>query len=228
MSQAEISITWPTMVKFVRQLSHDLRNHLNAIELQAAYLGEIIVDAEAKSELQRLRAMTAEMGTQLQQLTATIAQPPLQTMPYKASEFVEDLRAKLERDDAEKTATIEWQTSLANETLEIDPQLLQQALVELFTNARIHQRAKGPLTVNTQAQDGEWKFVLREPKAGFDQSTESWGTQPLQKIGQGHYGLGLHRARSIVEAHHGTLRAQFDPAESTLTTTVALPLSTEE
>ena len=31
----------PDIVKFIRQLGHDLRNHLNAAELQAAYLAEI-------------------------------------------------------------------------------------------------------------------------------------------------------------------------------------------
>ena len=51
-----------TMVGFVRQLSHDLRNHLNAVELQTAFLNELAETPELKEELQRLREMLSEMG----------------------------------------------------------------------------------------------------------------------------------------------------------------------
>ena len=37
---------WSDIVRFIRQLSHDLRNHLNAIELQSAYIGELERDEE--------------------------------------------------------------------------------------------------------------------------------------------------------------------------------------
>ena len=43
------------MVHFVRQLSHDLRNDLNAIELQSAYIGELTQDQELTTEIKRLR-----------------------------------------------------------------------------------------------------------------------------------------------------------------------------
>ena len=41
MLQTEPNIGWSELTKFVGQLNHDLRNHLNAIELQAAFLSEI-------------------------------------------------------------------------------------------------------------------------------------------------------------------------------------------
>ena len=43
--RADIQVSMPDVVKFVRQLAHDLRNHLNAAELQSAYLDEIAEDA---------------------------------------------------------------------------------------------------------------------------------------------------------------------------------------
>ena len=62
-----------------------------------------------------------------------------------------------------------------------------------------------------------------EPKARFDLPTQNWGREPLRKISQRHYGLGLNRVRGIVEAHGGELNAQYDPKVSALTTTVRLP-----
>ena len=62
----------PDVVKFVRQLSHDLRNHLNAAELQSAYIAEIAEDPELKEEIKRLRAMISEVGASLQRVTSAL------------------------------------------------------------------------------------------------------------------------------------------------------------
>ena len=53
----------PDVVKFVRQLGHDLRNHLGAVELQAAYIGEIAEDPGLKEEVKRkvLRDNTVQL-----------------------------------------------------------------------------------------------------------------------------------------------------------------------
>ena len=51
------NVAWSDVVHFIRQLSHDLRNHLNAIELQSAYISELERNDELKSEIKRLREM---------------------------------------------------------------------------------------------------------------------------------------------------------------------------
>jgi signal transduction histidine kinase len=63
-----------------------------------------------------------------------------------------------------------------------------------------------------------------EPKIRFESSTENWGREPIRKVGLGHYGLGLNRVRTIVEAHGGEMHAQYDPKASALVTTLTLPL----
>ena len=65
----------PDVVKFLRQLGHDLRNHLNAAELQSAYLAELAEDPELKEEIKRLRAMISEMGASLERLTSVLGAP---------------------------------------------------------------------------------------------------------------------------------------------------------
>jgi len=78
---AEIQVSMPEVVKFVRQLAHDLRNHLNAAELQSAYLLEIAENDELRDEIKRLRAMVAQVGANLQELTAALSQPRLTYRP---------------------------------------------------------------------------------------------------------------------------------------------------
>ena len=217
-------ISWPDMVKFVRQLGHDIRNNLNAVELQSAYLAELAENAEMKEEIQRLRQMVSEVGTSLQRLTAGLTQVKTSPISYKAAEFVEDLKQKVEKELPENAKKITWDVQLKKGTLQVDPQFAQQALLELFTNAFQHERNVNSITVKAYVDNGRFVFELHEPKTNFQLRTENWGREPLRNVSQGHYGLGLNRVRSIVEAHGGQFGAEFDQKSSTLRTRLALPL----
>jgi light-regulated signal transduction histidine kinase (bacteriophytochrome) len=225
MSQAEPNILWPEVTKFVRQLNHDLRNHLNAVELQSAFLGEIVGESEAKEEIKRLREMTGEVNAHLHRLSAKLAKIRPELMNYPATDFAQDLRAKLNLEQPEQSAAIDWKISSGEEMLEIDPQLLTEAFLELFANAWAHGREEGPLDFEVRTRGQTVEFSLREPKGQLNGATEQWGARPLQQVRSGHYGLGLFRARGIFEAHHGQYRVHFDPTAAVLETLVTLPCS---
>src|SRR5260370_42560860 len=91
-------VAWPDVVKFVRQLSHDIRNNLNAVELQSAYLAELAEEEEMKGEIQRLPEVTSQIGTSLQRLPAALNQANPNLIPYPAADFVEDLNQNLTKD----------------------------------------------------------------------------------------------------------------------------------
>jgi K+-sensing histidine kinase KdpD len=223
--QPDLQVAMPDVVKFVRQLSHDLRNHLNAAELQSAYLAEIAEDSELQEEVKRLRTMISEVGTSLQRVTAALSAPRLTSMPYGAADFVDDLRQKLHSAYPDESAKMEWTVQLDDVLLQIDPQLLQPALVELFANAFRHGRTEGAISADARVETERFVLTLREPKRSFEHSTENWGREPLRTVGQGHYGLGLHRSRVIIEAHDGRLNARYDLPTSSLVTKVVLPLA---
>ena len=221
---ADIQVPMPVVVRFIRQLSHDLRNHLNAAELQSAFLKEIAEDAEVKSEIQRLRSMLSELGSTLQKLTSTLAPAKLTQMPYGAPVFLEDFQQKVQSEFAADAGIFEWDVRVKSGMLNIDPQLLQQALLELFSNALRHDRGTGNIAVIAAAADGKLTLTLREPKQAFNGSTDEWGREPFKSVKHGHYGVGLHRARSVIEAHGGELRAAHDSSAGALVTTVTLPI----
>ncbi len=221
----DIHVPMPDVVKFVRQLGHDLRNHLNAAELQSAYIAEVAKDPELKDEIKRLRAMISEVGASLQRVTSALSASRLMLMPYGTSDFMDDLRQKLAADCPDESAKIEWRVQVGDATLQIDPQSLQPALMELFANAFRHDRAEGVISVDARIEGDRFMFTIREPKRSFEHSTDGWGREPLRSVAQGHYGLGLHRSRAIIEAHRGQLNARYDNATASLITTVALPLA---
>jgi K+-sensing histidine kinase KdpD len=217
------SVAWPDMVKLVRQLSHDIRNNLNAVELQSAYLAELAEESEMKSEIQRLREMVSEVGVNLHRLTSGLSQVSPTLISYPVADFVEDLKQKLSKDFADNAAKVTWDVQLKDATLQIDPQLAQQAFLELFSNAFQHERNIKAISAKAYLDKDRFVFELREPKARFELSTENWGREPLRNVSQGHYGLGLNRARSIAEAHGGDFRAEYDRKTSMLVTTVTFP-----
>ena len=217
------SVPWPDIVKFVRQLSHDIRNNLNAVELQSAYLAELAEEGEIKGEIQRLREMTSQIGTSLQRLTAGLSQANPNLIPYPAADFVEDLKEKLTKEFPDSAGKVIWDVQLKDATLQIDPQLAQEAFLEIFGNAFQHERNVKAITARAYIANNSFVFELHEPKTRFELSTENWGREPLRNVSQGHYGLGLNRARSVAEAHSGDFRADYDQKASKLITTLRLP-----
>ena len=220
-----LSIPWIDTVRFIRQLSHDLRNHLNAIELQSAYINELNGDEELKNEIKRLRKMISGLTSALQKLSIGLGDIKPDLISYRVSDFVEDLRKKIAHEFANNSDEIAWDVEAGGAALNIDPEFLQQAFIELFANAFRHGRGEGALIAEVRIKKNRFLFTLREPKKRFELSTANWGREPLRKISQGHYGLGLNRVRAILEAHSGKMDAQYDSNGSMLVTTLTLPAS---
>ena len=223
-----LSVPWVDAVRFIRQLSHDLRNHLNAIQLQSAYISELEGDAKLTGEVNRLREMISKLTTTLQKVSGALSEVKPNLISYRASDFVEDLRKKIAQEFPNKGPEISWDVQLGDAALDIDPQLLQEAIVELFANAFRHDPGKDALIAEARIDKNRFLLTLREPKIRFELSTENWGREPLRKVSHGHYGLGLNRVRTIVEAHGGEIHARYDPKTSTLVTALILPLSREK
>jgi K+-sensing histidine kinase KdpD len=221
------SVPWSDTIRFIGQLSHDLRNDLNAIELQSAYIDELETHEELKGQVKRLREMVGRLASTLQRLSRAVGAVNLNLIPYQSVGFVDDLRKKIEHDFPKESTEISWDIQLGDAMLNVDPQFFEEAFTELFANAFRHDRGKGPVLAKAKIENNRFLFSLHEPKAHFDLPTENWGREPLRKITQRHYGLGLNRVRAIVEAHGGELHAQYDPNASVLITTLTLPVSRE-
>ena len=219
------NVPWENFVKFVRQLSHDLRNQLNAAELQSALIGELTNDAELKSEVRRLRELVSELGVTLQSLSASVAEPRPTALPYAAKDFIADMQKKIAHEFPEKGQAVKWEVLPAGATLNIDPELTEWAAAELFRNAFRHDVAGDEVQAQASVE-GDW-FTFSICEAKKEEIDPAQWTQPLQEMSHGHYGLGLRRARRIIAAQGGELTANFDPASRTLTSTITLPCSTE-
>jgi K+-sensing histidine kinase KdpD len=219
-----LSVLWSDMARFVRQLSHDLRNDLNALELQSAYIAELTEDQELQTEVKRLREVVSDVNSTLKRLSGAVGEVMPNMISYRAPEFLADMRAEIDRKFASKKDEISWNVQVQDAVLQVDPQLLQEVFVEIFANAFQHGRGNGALLASASISSDRLLFTLHEPKPGFDSATQNWGREPFQHISQRHYGLGLNRVRAILEAHGGQLQAHYDAKASALVSTVTLPV----
>jgi len=167
-------IPWADTSHFIRQLSHDLRNDLNAIELQSTYISELEKTEELKGEIKRLRQMVSNLASTLQHLSRAVGEIAPNPIPYRASDFIEDLRSHIEHDLPKESAEITWDIQLGDAMLNIDPQLLQEVFSELITNAFLHDRGKGPIIAAAKIADARFLFTFHEPKSRFDSPTQNW------------------------------------------------------
>src|ERR1700756_2312164 len=169
-----LTVSWSDTVRFVRQLSHDLRNDLNAIELQSAYIGELTQDQELTGEIKRLREVVSRLNSTLQQLSKAVGDVAPNLITYPAGEFLADMQMQIERNFSKPNHEITWDVQVQDATLEIDPQLFQEVFVELFANAFQHDRAEGALVARARINDGRFLFTLHEPKSLFSSDTKNW------------------------------------------------------
>src|SRR3982074_882814 len=130
--------------------------------------------------------MIAQLGTILQKLSADLGQVKANLMTYGAADFVEDMRRKVAQDFPEQSALAQWEVQLKNEALEIDPQLLQQVLLELFANAFRHEPKADAIKAKGRTKNGHFVSTLEERRAPFKFPTKNGGREPLGHVGQGH------------------------------------------
>src|SRR5262245_17559282 len=120
-----LSVPWRDTVRFIRQLSHDLRNDLNAIELQSAYISELTQDQELQSEIKRLREVVSGLNSTLQRLSKAVGEVRPNMIAYQASEFLADMRTQTDRNFSKERDQITWDMQ-AEGMLNLDPQLFQE------------------------------------------------------------------------------------------------------
>ncbi|HSX69218.1 HAMP domain-containing sensor histidine kinase [Nocardioides sp.] len=108
--------------------------------------------------------------------------------------------------------------------------LLLQLVTNLVHNAIVHNHADGRVWVSTSAYDGVAQLVVANTGEVLAPGLVSTLAEPFQRgtarvrADQAGVGLGLAIARSIAEAHDGSLVLAARP-EGGLTVTVALPLA---
>lgn len=147
------------MVRIVRRHAHDVRNHLNILELESVLLGELISDPAVLESVRRIR-------TQLTQLDATVKALLFKfTEPCPTVVAAGDLLQLWKRQVSPLVSSkqaIQWPAAYETSQLSVDPNAVVFALRELTIAA--WKRARGaPLKAFIHAKGDVVMIELSEP-----------------------------------------------------------------
>lgn len=223
-SSSEKQIPLERVGKFIRQLTHDVRNGLSAIDLETAFIAEISTDEEVLAELQKLREMIAETAKMLRRVSQHFHPVSLHPIPWTASTVLEEIRKGVQAEFAEEAPALEVENRFGSESVEIDLQQTQSIVVAVIRNAlQFHRDESIRLKILGRVHDGQAVIELHEPAPSQENPTppEAWGREPLLSTRPGGYGLELFQARQIAESQGGSLEIELTGGE--LVTRLTLP-----
>ncbi len=216
----EITVPLERVARFVRQLTHDVRNGLSAVDLETAFIAEISADEEVLAELHKLREMIAETAKMLRRVSQyfhPIAAHPIQ---WSAATVMQEIQktAEIEFPDEE----VGFENRFQTESVEIDLQLTLTIVLSVLRNALQFRRDESPITVTGTVFNGKPAIEILERRVENPIPPAQWGTEPLLSTRPGGYGLELYQARQIVAEQGGSL--DIEPSGEQLLTRLTLPI----
>jgi signal transduction histidine kinase len=224
-SDASPDVPWSRIETFTGQVTHDVRNGLNALDLQLTLLSQLSTDADTLSEIKAMRGTVQDIARLLQTIRTHCGPVNPRLLDYPAPDFFEDLHDRFQRLHPQDAGRCAWSVAAEGVTLSIDPELMLIAFLELFANALHFGRIPLAMSLDAAAgADGRLSVTLREhPNAAPALPCAEWGRTPLFTTRRGAYGLGLFRVRRIIEMHGGSYSVAYAAETGLLTSTVALP-----
>jgi signal transduction histidine kinase len=216
--------------QMLAQITHEVRNPLNALSLNAEMLSEEVgrLDPEHRSdswplletvsgEIERLTAVTAHYLQLARRPKARLAPERLGDL---VSDVVRLVHAELEQAGVRLDVTLE---PLPMQL--VDGNQLRQALLNVLRNAvEAHARH---LRLDVSAAAGEVHIALTDDGPGMTADEIERAFDPFFSTKASGTGLGLAITRQILEDHDGTVRVLSEPGHGT-TFVLVLPFRPSE
>jgi signal transduction histidine kinase len=207
---------------FIRQHTHDLRNELNGLELEATLLADIVPGGEAAECVVRIRGQIRRVAADMHRLAAKFIGPRPTRAHYAARDLFliwQDQLAALD-----PAPVVQWGEAPGTGQVNVDAAELAEVFRELLANAQRFGTG-APLSAAARVEDRQIVFELREPKDA-PLETAGWGSAPFASIMRhGHYGLGLWDAQRTIVANGGEVQTRFAQETMELSTTLLFPIA---
>lgn len=199
---------------FVADASHELRTPLTTLIGYADLhrQGLLTSDEAVDDAMRRIRGEAKRMSTIVEHLLllANLDEGaiPIEPAPVDFGQLLEDVAADARVVQPDRTITVDAPVPIE---VAADPERLLQAVSILVTNALIHTPTSAPLSLEAEVdRDGvEIRVTDRGPGIAPEHLSRLFDRfYRVDKVGERQQegsGLGLAIARSIAEAHHGTL-----------------------
>jgi two-component system, NtrC family, sensor kinase len=202
--------------RIAAQITHEIRNPLSSISLNAEELGERAPEARELCdaivrEVDRLAAITEEYLR-----FARLPKPQLQRADL--NETVRDLLEFVRPELVAAGVQVEQALSPELPRVIADVAQLRQLLLNLIRNAREAMPGGGSLRVSTRGGEGAVEVEVRDAGPGIAPERLQRIFDPFFTTKERGTGLGLAMAQEIAQEHGGQLTCESVPGQGTVFT----------
>lgn len=208
---------------FLRQLSHDVRNDLNAMDLLISYAEDLGAGEKAASTLEQLHGAIRYGSQRMVRISRAFQRPLPDVIPYPVDLLFEDLKDRLSVERPELSGRLKWVYSGGSCNALLDPVLVLEAMTELLQNAAAFSAQDTPVHVLARGDSSGAYWSIEQTASHPLEGMRDWGMRPLESSRRSHYGLGLFRTRRILTALGASLEFVQDMKRGVLRTEVLFP-----
>ncbi len=205
-------------------MAHEIKNPLTAIQTFAAFIPEKHKDPEFAKKLQEVLTAEAKRMQELVQDLLTFAKPKIpQLQPVDLAPLIASTLTLLSSDLSKHR--VQWAVDCQHNgtAIHADPDQLRQVLINLIQNAADAMPGGGQLKISTQAVNSHLELTVSDTGSGIPPTLLPKIFDPFVTTKPDGNGLGLAMVYSILQSHHGSIRADSQLNHGT-TFTVSLPL----
>ncbi len=205
-------------------MAHEVKNPLSAIKTFAQYLPEKYADPEFRRKFFRIvQAEIDRINTIVQQLSDFAKPAPPRFQPIRLASVVDDTLALLSGQCLKQGIEIQKAFGENGQLVQVDPQQIKQALLNLFLNSLEAMPAGGRLRVETQLDPPYLTLRIVDTGSGIPPEHGEQVWDPFFTTKERGMGLGLAIVRGVVERHGGQVSITGRPGQGTVVS-LNLPL----
>jgi signal transduction histidine kinase len=200
-------------------VTHELRTPLSVIRgtVEGVLDGLYPADSAHLGPVLEETAVMARLLDDLQTLsTAEAGMLRLHREPVEPATLAQDAVAAFAARAASAGVRIGWRAAADVPELEVDPVRVGEVLANLLANAVRHTPAGGSVEVSVEPAGSGARFTVADTGPGIDPADLPHVFDRFVKSADsGGVGLGLAIAKSLVEAHGGSITAESRPGHGT-------------
>ncbi len=208
-------------------VAHEIRNPLSSIKGLATYFKERYQDKLDDQQIANIMIQEVDRLNRVVGQLLDFARPiKISKKPISMQALIEDSLKLVERQASEKNIKIETRFPAQMDPVSVDPDRLNQVLLNLYLNAIDSMDAGGRLAIripnSEQKHNTEIKII--DDGNGISQEDLAHIFDPYFTTKATGTGLGLAIVHNIVDAHGGKVMVESHPGRGT-TFTIRLPLT---
>jgi len=224
--ELETSRRLASLGRLAAGVAHEIRNPLSSIKGFATYFKERYKDNPDDQKTSEIMIQEVDrLNRVITQLLEFARPPAIQKKPTSLQSLIQHSLKMIERQASAKEIQILSHLPSEIKEIDLDPDGINQVLLNLYLNAIEAMEQGGTLSVSLSSEESSpWvKIIVSDTGTGISKEDLEHIFDPYFTTKQTGTGLGLAIVHKIIEAHRGEVKAESEVGRGT-TVSVLLPV----